>query len=56
MADNKTTYLVTSAAGFMGGIVCRKLLERGETVRAFVLKDNRSMGASKTKSRSPSPR
>ena len=38
MADNKTTYLVTSAAGFMGGIVCRKLLERGETVRAFVLK------------------
>lgn len=36
--NKNTTYLVTSAAGFMGGIVCRKLLERGDTVRAFVLK------------------
>ena len=35
---NNTVYLVTSAAGFMGGIVCRKLLERGDKVRAFVLK------------------
>lgn len=36
--SKNTTYLVTSAAGFMGGIVCRKLLERGDKVRAFVLK------------------
>ena len=37
---NNTLYLVTSAAGFMGGIVCRQLLDRGDRVRAFVLKDD----------------
>ena len=36
--EHQTLYLVTSAAGFMGGTVCRQLLERGEQVRGFVLK------------------
>ncbi len=30
-------YLVTGAAGFLGGTVCRQLIERGDSVRAFVL-------------------
>ena len=30
-------YLVTGAAGFLGGTICRQLIERGEDVRAFVL-------------------
>ena len=30
-------YLVTGAAGFLGGTICRKLVERGDRVRAFVL-------------------
>ena len=34
----KTIYLVTGAAGFMGTNVCAQLLERGDAVRAFVLK------------------
>ena len=33
-------YLVTSAAGLMGGQVCRQLLERGDKVRAFVLRND----------------
>ena len=33
-------YLITGAAGFLGGTVCRKLIERGEKVRAFVLKND----------------
>nr|MCR4630935.1 NAD-dependent epimerase/dehydratase family protein [Treponema sp.] len=34
---NKTIYLVTGAAGFLGGTICRQLIEQGEMVRAFVL-------------------
>lgn len=34
----KTVYIVTGASGFLGGWIIRKLLLRGETVRAFVLK------------------
>ena len=34
---NNVKYLVTGAAGFLGGTVCRQLIERGESVRAFVL-------------------
>ena len=30
-------YLVTGAAGFLGGTICRRLVEQGKKVRAFVL-------------------
>lgn len=36
-AHTDTIYLVTGAAGFLGGTVCRQLVARGERVRAFVL-------------------
>lgn len=36
----KTVYLVTGAAGFLGGTVCRQLIGRGDKVRAFVLPDD----------------
>ena len=32
-----TVYLVTGAAGFLGGTVCRQLVEEGYPVRAFIL-------------------
>lgn len=35
---SRTLYLVTGAAGFLGSHTCRQLLDRGESVRAFVLK------------------
>ena len=34
---NKTMYLLTGAAGFLGSNICSQLLERGDSVRAFVL-------------------
>lgn len=39
--DNKI-YLVTGAAGFLGGTVVRQLIERGDEVRAFVLPNDKS--------------
>lgn len=42
MRDN-TTYLVTGAAGFLGGTICRQLVERGDKVRAFVLPNDKAI-------------
>lgn len=39
----QTMYLVTGAAGFLGGTICRQLVERGEKVRAFVLPNDKAM-------------
>lgn len=39
----KTIYLVTGAAGFLGGHVCDELLERGDHVRALVLPGDKSV-------------
>lgn len=36
--NTNTLYLLTGAAGFLGTSICAQLLERGERVRAFVLK------------------
>ena len=33
----KTLYLLTGAAGFLGSNICQQLLQRGDSVRAFVL-------------------
>ena len=38
----RTMYLVTGAAGFLGGTICRQLIERGDRVRAFVLPNDKA--------------
>ena len=38
--NKKSLYLVTGAAGFLGGTICRKLIDSGKSVRAFVLKND----------------
>lgn len=35
--------LVTGAAGFLGGTICRQLIDKGEDVRAFVLPNDPAM-------------
>lgn len=37
----KKLYLVTGAAGFLGSNICAQLLERGDSVRAFVLEGDK---------------
>ena len=41
--NNNTMILVTGAAGFLGGTICRQLVERGDKVRAFVLPNDPAM-------------
>ena len=43
MSKAKRKILVTGAAGFLGGTVCRQLVERGDDVRAFVLPNDPAM-------------
>ena len=38
-----TIYLLTGAAGFLGSNVCKQLLDRGESVRAFVLPGDKAV-------------
>ena len=42
MSKTNRMYLVTGAAGFLGSTVCRKLVDRNEKVRAFVLEGDKS--------------
>ena len=42
MSKTNRMYLVTGAAGFLGSTVCRKLVEKNERVRAFVLEGDKS--------------
>lgn len=40
---SNTMYLVTGAAGFLGGTICRQLVDRGERVKALVLPGDKAM-------------
>ncbi|MGN0739908.1 MAG: NAD-dependent epimerase/dehydratase family protein [Treponema sp.] len=40
---NQTIWLVTGAAGFLGGTICRQLVQRGEKVRALVLRGDKAV-------------
>ena len=40
---SETMYLVTGAAGFLGGTISRQLIERGDRVRALVLPNDRAI-------------
>lgn len=41
--NTKRKILVTGAAGFLGGTICRQLIDKGEDVRAFVLPNDPAM-------------
>lgn len=40
---NKEIYIVTGAAGFLGGNICRQLIDGGRHVRAFVLPGDKAV-------------
>lgn len=42
-AQDNRLYLVTGAAGFLGGTICRQLISQGKRVRAFVLPNDKAM-------------
>ena len=40
---SNTMYLLTGAAGFLGGTICRQLVARGDKVRAFALPGDKAI-------------
>lgn len=43
MESEKKFYLVTGAAGFLGSVVCKQLIRRGDSVRALVLTGDKAV-------------